>query len=104
MKMHNEIWPSRGVSTFRETRLAVGRLGERVGYAPVQPTAKRQYREIRSNREGLLTKDSYRKHQNNVYEEKLILISRDSSGELGRATWKSPRFDADAYRKLTDVN
>ncbi len=29
--MHISTWPSRGVSTFRETRLAVGRLRQRVG-------------------------------------------------------------------------
>ena len=32
------ICPRRGVRTLRETRLAVGRLRERTGYAPDQPT------------------------------------------------------------------
>lgn len=33
-----DIWPSKGVKTFRDTRSAVGRLRESVGYGPVQPT------------------------------------------------------------------
>lgn len=32
------IWPSRGVRTFLDTRLAVGLLGQRTGYGPLHPT------------------------------------------------------------------
>ena len=31
MRMHMVTWPKRGARTFRETRLAVGRLRQRLG-------------------------------------------------------------------------
>ena len=38
--MQSKICPNSGVKTFRLTRLAVGRLRQRVRYGPVHPTVK----------------------------------------------------------------
>lgn len=38
MSTHIATWPINGVKTLCETRLAVGLLRHRVGYAPVHPT------------------------------------------------------------------
>ena len=69
--MQRTIWPSKGIRTFRETKLAVGRFRLSVGYAPVQPMK--------------------------------MAIGKMSKRSMKR-NWKSPRLEAEAYRKLTEVN
>lgn len=63
------ICPSRGVKTFRDTRLAVGRCRLRTGYAPVHPT--NTVSEPRKIRAGELTEDGDRENEEQVDVQKL---------------------------------
>lgn len=72
MKMHRTTWPSNGVRTLRETRLAVGLLRHRVGYGPVQPTKPRvSCVGMETGEDGERTEDGYREDQEKVNEEEL---------------------------------
>jgi hypothetical protein len=51
--MARAIWPNNGVSTLRDTRLAVGRFRHMTGYGPVQPT------KFRVNHSYQMSRDSH---------------------------------------------
>lgn len=98
-------WPSNGVSTFRETRLAVGFFRDRVGYAPVQPTVGLsmgiQKPSACTNSLKIAIGRMRKRSMNKNYASRSVSVY---GKRVRQPTWKSPRFEAEAYRKLTEVN
>lgn len=95
--MHNRTCPNNGVKTFRETRLAVGRLRDKAGYAPVQPTMERSAVNIpKIEWSGLLKIAIGRTRKISMNRNFLVVRPRHLIQESENYTWKSPKLEADA--------